>query len=91
MVRAVETHPLGYGNDLRDMRFPRESPLEEAIPQPAWKDPEEWQGQKKWLKEGSRLYRVTWRNPHPETPVESLDFVSAMSASAPFLIGVTTE
>jgi hypothetical protein len=38
-----------------------------------------------------RLYQMTWVNPRPEVEIVSLDFVSAMENSAPFLLGVTTE
>jgi tetratricopeptide (TPR) repeat protein len=40
---------------------------------------------------GSRLYRLKWTNPRPEAEVVSLDFVSTMSSSAPFLLAATTE
>ncbi len=38
-----------------------------------------------------RLFRHSWVNPHPETPVIRLDFVSARQAPAPFLVAVTAE
>jgi hypothetical protein len=37
------------------------------------------------------LFKSTWENPRPETEVESIDFVSEMTQSAPFLIALTTE
>jgi len=40
---------------------------------------------------GSRLYRLKWTNPRPEAEVASMDFVSTMSSSAPFLLAATTE
>jgi hypothetical protein len=38
-----------------------------------------------------RLYKTTWVNPLPETEIVSLDYVSAMTPSAPFLLAVTAE
>ena len=38
-----------------------------------------------------QLYHLAWKNPHPETPIASLDFVSALSESAPFLLAITAE
>jgi len=38
-----------------------------------------------------QLTRSTYENPRPEAEVASLDFVSAMSDSAPFLIALTVE
>ena len=38
-----------------------------------------------------RLMRKTWTNPHPEKPIRDIDFVSAMSTAAPFLVAVTAE
>ncbi|HEY5915582.1 MAG TPA: hypothetical protein VJA21_33780, partial [Verrucomicrobiae bacterium] len=38
-----------------------------------------------------RLYGFVWQNPHPDTLIDRLDFVSLMSPSCPFLLGVTAE
>ncbi len=38
-----------------------------------------------------RLFIWTWDNPKPEKAIASLDFVSAMSGPAPFLIAITAE
>ena len=40
---------------------------------------------------GVRLYLMTCANPHPELTIESLDFVSTMTGSAPFLVAMTVE
>jgi tetratricopeptide (TPR) repeat protein len=37
------------------------------------------------------LYQTTWPNPWPEVPIESLDFVSAMTDVDAFLVGLTVE
>ena len=38
-----------------------------------------------------RLYRTTFTNPHPDKTVRSIDYVSAMNQSSPFMIGLTLE
>ncbi len=38
-----------------------------------------------------RLFKRTYDNPKPDLEIESLDFVSALSDSAPFLIAATVE
>jgi hypothetical protein len=38
-----------------------------------------------------RLFKTTWENPNPDIEVESIDFVSRLTASAPFLVAMTVE
>jgi eukaryotic-like serine/threonine-protein kinase len=38
-----------------------------------------------------QLFRRTWDNPYPGISIESIDFLSTMTAAAPFLIAVTAE
>jgi hypothetical protein len=38
-----------------------------------------------------RLYRYTVNNPYPDLEIETIDFVSEMTKSAPFLVAVTIE
>ncbi len=38
-----------------------------------------------------RLYHLKWENPLPEARIASLDFVSALADTAPFLIAITLE
>jgi hypothetical protein len=38
-----------------------------------------------------RLYLTSYENPHPEKEVVSVDFVSAMTTAAPFLVAMTVE
>jgi hypothetical protein len=40
---------------------------------------------------GVRLCRSTFENPQPGKVIESIDYVSAMAGSAPFLVAVTLE
>jgi hypothetical protein len=38
-----------------------------------------------------RLFKTTWKNPQPDIEAKSIDFVSKMTASAPFLVAMTVE
>lgn len=38
-----------------------------------------------------RLYQTRWENPLPDQEITTIDFVSTMSDSAPFLLGITAE
>ena len=38
-----------------------------------------------------QLFKKTWVNPRPDAPIASLDFVSAKTAAAPFLVAITAE
>jgi len=38
-----------------------------------------------------RLYQMSWVNPLPEVEIASIDFISTMEKSAPFLIALTVE
>jgi hypothetical protein len=57
-----------------------------------------WEGDDPWpelnLHLGAtrlRIYQTCWTNPRPEVEVRTVDFVSAMTGSAPFLIALTAE
>jgi hypothetical protein len=38
-----------------------------------------------------RLFKTQWQNPRPQEVVASIDFVSALADSAPFLLAITVE
>jgi tetratricopeptide (TPR) repeat protein len=38
-----------------------------------------------------RFYRTTYENPRPQVAVKSIDFISTMTKSGPFLIAITVE
>ena len=38
-----------------------------------------------------RIYKTTFQNPVPESTITSIDYVSTMRNSSPFLIGLTLE
>jgi serine/threonine protein kinase len=75
--------PLLYGRDLRDWWTLKGEPRETKNAAIAWR------GTNSLL--GLRLFKSTWENPLPRVNVESIDFVSAMSGPAPFLIAITLE
>jgi hypothetical protein len=53
-----------------------------------------WTGSNPFAREKGyqlRLYLTTIENPRPDEVVRSLDYVSAMSESAPFLIAITVD
>jgi tetratricopeptide (TPR) repeat protein len=81
--------PIVYGKHVRNWQFAPNTG-EPATPEPAWKGPQErWK--KVWPAMGVRLYMTTWTNPRPDVEVASIDFVSAMTDSAPVLIAITAE
>ena len=83
--------PIRYGIHVRD-----------CIARPALRDNDQplehgrvvWTGMNdhaRELKGHLRLYLAAWDNPHRDEVVRSVDFVSTMSDSAPFLIAMTVE
>ena len=55
----------------------------------AWEGPQErWKDRPGY---GVRLYKMTWKNPHPDRVIKAIDFVSTMEDSAPFLLAITLE
>jgi RNA polymerase sigma factor (sigma-70 family) len=38
-----------------------------------------------------RLFDTVWENPSPEKQIDTIDYVSAMARSAPFIVGLTVE
>jgi hypothetical protein len=78
------TIPIIYGEDVRDWNAGGDSSTE--------------------LKRGSivwsatnkapflvRLFKSTWVNPKPDTEITTIDYVSTVSESAPFLIAITAQ
>jgi hypothetical protein len=55
-----------------------------------------WAGGNAWLRkkrpeDSLRFYRSAFENPHPELEIASVDYVSALTDAAPFLLGMTVE
>lgn len=79
--------PIVYGMHVRDWWTPPgEHPVSGS--EIAWKGSNEAATASQMRQQ---LYKTTWKNPRPETPIASLDYVSAMAISAPFLIALTAE
>jgi hypothetical protein len=85
-----EASPILYGRDVRDWWWRPKDAVEPA----SARSRVVWTGSNPIAREKGyklRLYLTTIENPRPEEVVRSLDYVSAMSESAPFLIALTVE
>ena len=80
--------PILYGVEVRDWTHlsPEDGQVERAVV--AWTGTNQLNT---WNRGFQQLFRLSLQNPRPEVEVESLDFVSAMTDSAPFLIALTVE
>jgi hypothetical protein len=78
-----ETIPVVYGQDVRDWSSGGDPSTKLTRGTIVWTA---YNGELR-----VRLFKSTWVNPRPEVEIRSLDFVSAMSSSAPFLIALTAE
>ena len=85
---TILTIPIVYGYALRDWWVKEGEP-------PAPKGLElAWSGSNAEAAANGttiRLFKWTWENPLPEIEIRSLDFVSALTGCAPFLVAVTAE
>lgn len=81
----TEALPIIFGEHLRERDSPPD--IELGVPGSAVVA---WSGRNQ---DGSvrRLYQTTYENPRPSLPVQSIDFVSTMTKSGPFLIAITVE
>ena len=79
--------PIVYGQDVRDWWTQSDEPKEDK-PVVAWtgKNPTN-------IENGGniRLFKTTWTNPLPDVEIKSIDYTTAMSPSAPFLIAITVD
>jgi hypothetical protein len=78
--------PVNYGKDVQDWWMGGGAPGPDG--------PElVWQGKNHAAPDGPSLglYRTIWNNPFPEVEIESVDYRSTGSNSAPFLIAITVE
>ena len=85
-----EASPISYGQDVRDWWWRPEDPVKPT----SERSRVVWTGSNPTAREKGyqlRLYLTTIENPRPQEIVRSLDYVSAMSESAPFLIAITVE
>jgi tetratricopeptide (TPR) repeat protein len=77
--------PLVPGGNTASWHAPTNGP--ESLPQATTV----WTGKSAWRASAVRLFLWTWDNPRPEVEIASLDFTSAMTDAAPFLVAVTVE
>jgi eukaryotic-like serine/threonine-protein kinase len=78
--------PVIYGEQVRDTLFVRASPTQASHASIVWQsDCDNLPGN------ALRLFHFVWENPHPNVEIQRLDFVSALSSSAPFLVALTLE
>jgi hypothetical protein len=79
--------PVQYGRDVWDWsnRWGNKPPEEVRI---AWQAPNPARPAENAFK---YLCQSDWENPQPDKVVESIDFVSKMTRSAPFVIAMTIE
>jgi len=85
-----EASPILFGQDVRDWWWRTEDSVEPT----SARSRVVWAGSNPIAREKGyqlRLYLTTIENPRPQETVRSLDYVSAMTESAPFLIALTVE
>jgi hypothetical protein len=85
--RPVEI-PVVYGKDVRERWCDSRQEADLHNPEVAWVSPAEIAT---LIGKSLRLYQTTWTNPHPNSVVKGISFVSHMTESAPFLLGITLE
>ncbi len=90
------TIPVAYGKDIRDWWA---GDSKSSLTKPG-RDGAVTRGQVAWVglnpeakhdKRYLRLYLCTWENPHPEKPLESIDFVALHESAGPFCVAITVE
>jgi tetratricopeptide (TPR) repeat protein len=83
--------PIRYGEHVRNWKFwPEGEAREHGGATPVWKGPQaRWQHL--WPNTGVRLYHTSWENPRPDATISSIDFISTMTGSAPFLLAITVQ
>jgi hypothetical protein len=79
--------PIVYGRDVRDWWAQNNEPASTEL-NVVWTGKNNAQG---GTNAPQRLFKTTWKNPLPDIPIDRLDYRTAMSASAPFLIAITVE
>jgi beta-lactamase regulating signal transducer with metallopeptidase domain len=85
---AKSEMPIVYGSQLRDWQFWEFEPVSGRDTAMAWT------GENLYVRaqNGSLgLYRTSWTNARPAAKVVSIDYVSAQTRSAPFLVALTVE
>src|SRR6185436_3507236 len=78
---------ISYGRDVRDW-YPQSNESTEGANQNIV-----WRGLigEKDRPFHIRLFKTTWTNPRPDVEISTLDYVSKVTGSAPFLLAITVE
>jgi RNA polymerase sigma factor (sigma-70 family) len=85
--KSTRTIEVVYGKDVRDW-WRRPDDQEPTRARVAW----EGSNRSAKLDHCSLwLFAVTWKNPDPDKTVVSIDYVSALTAAAPFVVALTLE
>ena len=85
---SLEAIPLVFGRNIEDWWFSPEDPAPVPEAEVVWTSANRASLS---LDRGTRLYKCSWTNPRPAMPIQSIDFLSGMSDTAPFLIAITAE
>jgi len=80
--------PIVYGTDVRDWHYWSGEKDEASTLKVVWKGQNPTSTK---AKSYIRLFETTWTNMVPNIELESIDFISAMSQPAPFLLAITLE
>jgi hypothetical protein len=81
--------PLIYGKNLADWWQWNDAPdVLSSHARVAWRG---GSAASRRVKSTLRLFDFRWQNPRPEIEVTSIDFKSAMTVCAPFLLAITSE
>jgi hypothetical protein len=76
--------PIAYGEEVRDWNGSNDTSTEVTHGQMVWSA----------INNAGlhvRLFKTSWVNPMPEQEITSIDYISSMANSAPFLIAITAE
>jgi hypothetical protein len=79
--------PIVYGRDVRDWWTQNNEPAKAELNTV-------WTGKNSMNPQTSppqRLFKTTWKNPLPNVKIDSIDYRSTMTATAPFLVAITVE
>ncbi len=77
--------PIIYGEHLRDFLLSSDPTRRLRGASEAWSHPSSD------LSQNMRLAKQTWLNPRRDVPISTVDFVSAKTRCAPFLVAITAE
>ena len=83
-----ETIPLVFGRNIEDWWFTPQEPAPVPEAEVVWTGANSASLSQD---RGTRLYQYSWTNPRPELAVQTIDFLSGMSDTAPFLIAITAD